>query len=191
MTEKHDYQRFRPNEIARSFPEIAETLLMDTYLTDEAAASARVFRVCRETPPHFHAGGDEYLYVLSGRGTFWMGDASNGGEFAPGDLLFFKRRIVHALPKILEAPLIFLSFDTPRRDPKDIIFVNPEDGTPESFIRGKRTMKFGRGRLFLARLSPLTSSDSRSCWRKLNSARKPCVLSFICGNAWAVLRKAC
>jgi len=137
MAEKHDYQRFKPHEIARSFPARAETMLLDTYLTDEPAASARVFRVYRETPPHYHAGSDEYLYVLSGRGTFWMGEASNGGEFAPGDLLFFKRTIVHALPKILEGPVVFLAFDTPRRDPKDIIFVNPEDGTPESFIRGK------------------------------------------------------
>jgi len=137
MAEEHDYQRFKPNEIARSFPETAETLLLDTYLTDEAAASARVFRVYRETPPHYHAGSAEYLYVLSGRGTFWMGDASNGAEFSPGDLLVFKHRIVHALPRILEEPVVFLAFDTPRRDPKDIIFVNPEDGTPESFIRRK------------------------------------------------------
>jgi hypothetical protein len=35
----------------------------------------------------------------------------------------------------------FLSFDTPRRDPKDIIFVNPEDGMPESFTRGKEERK--------------------------------------------------
>jgi mannose-6-phosphate isomerase-like protein (cupin superfamily) len=137
MAEKHNYQRFKPSEIARSFPETAETMLLDTYLTDEAAASARVFRVYRETPPHYHAGCDEYLYVLSGRGTFWMNDPSNAGEFAPGDLLFFKRTIVHALPKILEGPVAFLSFDTPRRDPKDVIFVNPEDGTPESFVRGR------------------------------------------------------
>ncbi len=66
-----------------------------------------------------------------------MGDASNGGEFAPGDLLFFKSRTVHALSKILDGPVVILSFDTPRRDPKDIIFVNPEDGTPETFVRGK------------------------------------------------------
>ena len=137
MADKPSYARFKPHEIAQSFPETAETLLLDTYLTDEAAASARVFRVYRETPPHYHAGSDEYLYVLSGRGTFWMGEASNGGEFAPGDLLFFKRGTVHALPDIVEAPVVFLSFDTPRRDPKDIIFANPEDGTPESFIRGK------------------------------------------------------
>jgi hypothetical protein len=33
---------------------------------------------------------------------------------------------------------VFLSVDTPRRDPKDIIFVNPEDGTPESFIQRQK-----------------------------------------------------
>ena len=75
MTEKQNFQRFRVNEVARSFPDTAETLLLDTYLTDEEAASARVFRVYRETPAHYHIGSDEYLYVLSGRGMFWMGDA--------------------------------------------------------------------------------------------------------------------
>jgi hypothetical protein len=35
-----------------------------------------------------------------------------------------------------EEPIIFLSVDTPPRDPKDVIFVNPEDGTPETFIKG-------------------------------------------------------
>jgi hypothetical protein len=39
------------------------------------------------------------------------------------------------MPDILEEPVIFLSVDTPRRDPKDVIFVNPDDGTPESFIK--------------------------------------------------------
>ena len=137
MDEKHDYNRFKPNEIARSFPETAQTLLIDTYLTNEPAASSRVWRVYRPLPPHYHAGCDEYLYVLSGKGTFWMSDDSNEREFAPGDLLFFKRRTVHALPKMIEAPVVFLSFDTPRRDPKDVIFVNPADGTPESFVRRK------------------------------------------------------
>jgi len=66
-----------------------------------------------------------------------MDDASNAGEFAPGQLMFFKRGTVHALPEILEGPVVFLSVDTPRRDPKDVIFVNPEDGTPETFIHQK------------------------------------------------------
>jgi len=53
-------------------------------------------------------------------------------------LLFFERGTVHALPDILEGPLIFLSIDTPRRDPKDVIFVNPGDGTPEGFIQADK-----------------------------------------------------
>src|ERR1035438_2243335 len=103
MADKQSFQRFHLNQVAESFPETAETMLLDTYLTNEEAASARVFRVYRETPAHYHVGSDEYLYVLSGRGTFWMGDSSNGAEFAPGDLLFFKRRVVHALPRMLES----------------------------------------------------------------------------------------
>ena len=64
-----------------------------------------------------------------------MEDESTSAEFGPGKLLFFKRGTVHAQPKILEDPVVFLSIDTPRRDPKDIVFVNPGDDTPESFIR--------------------------------------------------------
>jgi mannose-6-phosphate isomerase-like protein (cupin superfamily) len=129
------YARFKPHEIAQSFPDTAETMLLDRYLTNEAAASARIFRVYTGTPAHYHEGSDEYLYVLSGRGAFWMGDASNSSEFAPGDLLFFKRRTVHALPDIFEGPVVFLAIDAPRRDPKDIVFVNPAEGTPESFVQ--------------------------------------------------------
>lgn len=135
MTENNSSGRFHLHQIAAAFPETAETLLLDTYLTDEPSASSRVFRVYRATPAHYHINSDEFLYVLSGRGTFWMGDASNTGEFAPGDLLTFKRRTVHALPAITESPVVFLAIDAPRRDPKDVHFVNPEDGTPESFIR--------------------------------------------------------
>jgi quercetin dioxygenase-like cupin family protein len=135
LPENRNFSRFHLPEIARSFPETAQTMLLDTYLTREEAASARVFRVYQTTPPHYHNGSDEYLYVLSGRGSFWMENPENGSEFVPGDLLFFKRRVVHALPQILEGPVVFLAIDTPRRDPADIIFVNPDDGTPESFIR--------------------------------------------------------
>ena len=47
MTERKRFHHFKLNEIARAFPETAETLLLDTYLTDEEGASARVFRVYR------------------------------------------------------------------------------------------------------------------------------------------------
>ena len=130
-----DTGRFNIAQIAAAFPETATTLLLDHYLINREAASARVFRVYKPTPPHYHATCDEYLYVFSGRGTFWLENESATAEFGPGDLLFFKRGTVHALPKMLEEPVVFLSVDTPRREPTDIIFVNPEDGTPASFVK--------------------------------------------------------
>src|SRR4051794_32158361 len=60
-----DTGRFDLKAIAASFPESAQSLLLDHYLTDTPQASARVFRVYKPTPPHYHAGSDEYLYVLS------------------------------------------------------------------------------------------------------------------------------
>src|SRR5260221_2830421 len=130
-----DAGRFDIATVEPSLPETATTLLVYHYLTNREAASARVFRVYKPSPPHYHATCDEYLYLFSGRGTFGMEDESTTAEFGPGELLFFKRGTVHAQPKILEEPVVFLAIDTPRRDPKDIVFVNPEDGTPESFIR--------------------------------------------------------
>lgn len=131
--------RFDIAAIAAALPESATTMLVDTYLTDRPAASARVFRVYRPTPAHYHEGCDEYLYVLSGRGTFWIGDDSDEAEFGPGQLLFFERGVVHALPRLLEEPVVFLSVDTPRRAPTDVIFVDPGAGTAQSFMARNAT----------------------------------------------------
>ena len=127
--------RFDIHTIARSFPESADTLLLDQYLTDEPEASARVFRVYRGTPAHYHRHSDEHLYVVEGKGTFWIDEAASVASFAPGDLLFFKRGTVHALPEILESPVVFLAIDTPRRNPEDVVFVDPEEGTAAGFVR--------------------------------------------------------
>jgi mannose-6-phosphate isomerase-like protein (cupin superfamily) len=67
-------------------------------------------------------------------GTAWIGDPVTEAEFRPGQLLFFTPGTVHAMPKLFEHPVVFLSVDTPRRDPKDIIFANPQDGSPQSFM---------------------------------------------------------
>jgi hypothetical protein len=88
--------------------------------------------------------------VVSGRGTFWMSDPADVKEFRPGQLLFFKRGAVHAILDILETPLVFLSVDAPRRDPSDIVVVNPEDGTPEAFIRGRGLCPASRYSLHVA-----------------------------------------
>src|ERR1700744_4133966 len=131
--------RFDIKAIADALPDTAKTLLVDTYLTNREQASARVFRVYRPTPAHYHATCDEYLYVFSGGATFWMTDPATEAEFAPGQLLFFERNTVHAMPKLFEHPVVFLSVDTPRREPTDIIFVNPEDGSPQTFMARNAT----------------------------------------------------
>lgn len=130
--------RFDIAAMAASFPPAAATLLLDHYLVNRQPASARVFRVYQSTPPHYHLHSDEYLYVFSGRGTFWMNDESGKAEFGPGQLLFFERGTVHAMPDILEEPVVFLSIDTPRREADDVHFVNPADGTAASFIQANK-----------------------------------------------------
>jgi mannose-6-phosphate isomerase-like protein (cupin superfamily) len=111
-------------------------MLIDTRLTDLPNASSRIFRAYTPTPAHYHATCDEYLYVLSGRAMFFFGDQPPF-EVGPGQLIFFKQATVHGTTEILESPFVVLAVDTPRRDPGDVIFVNPADGTPESFIQSK------------------------------------------------------
>lgn len=123
--------------IAASLPEAADTMLVDTRLTDEPAASSRIFRAYHPVPRHYHATCDEYLYLLSGRATFEV-DGGAPRELRAGQMVFFKKGVVHAIPDLLEHPVIFLTVDTPRRDPRDVIFVNPEEGTVDSFIKAHK-----------------------------------------------------
>ena len=130
------YGAFDLEAIVKAFPPTSDTMLIDTRLTDEQEASCRVFRIYTDVPGHYHATCDEYLLVISGRGTIFIGD-SKPFEVAPGQLLFFKKGTVHGLT-VIEEPFVFLSVDTPRRHPRDIIFVNPADGTPDTFIQTKK-----------------------------------------------------
>ena len=127
---------FDIHAIAARFPDTAGTMLIDTRLTDEKEASSRVFRVYTPVPAHYHATCDEYLLVITGRASFFLGDKPPF-ELGPGQLVFFKRGVVHGAQEILEQPFVVFSVDAPRRDPKDVIFVNPKDGTPESFIQSR------------------------------------------------------
>jgi mannose-6-phosphate isomerase-like protein (cupin superfamily) len=136
MTESRTHAAFNLDEIVKRFPATAETMLVDTRLTDEQEASCRVFRIYRNVPPHYHATCDEYLLVLRGRGTIFIGD-SQPFEVSSGQLVFFKKRMVHGLT-IRDEPFVFLSVDTPRRDPKDVIFLNPEEGTADAFINTRK-----------------------------------------------------
>ncbi|HEX3892001.1 MAG TPA: cupin domain-containing protein [Terracidiphilus sp.] len=119
---------------AAKFPPTAGTMLLDMRLTDEPAASSRIFRIYRPVPAHYHKTCDEYLQVLLGRARFVV-EGPDPVELGPGQLLFFRRNTVHAIPEILEGPLVFFSVDTPRRDPADVTFVDPAHGTSREFIR--------------------------------------------------------
>ena len=66
-----------------------------------------------------------------------------GSKRQAGQLIFFKKSTVHAITLLDDQPLVFLAVDTPRRDPKDIHFVNPADGTPETFIQTSRNLLAG------------------------------------------------
>lgn len=121
-------------DLARRFPDRADTMLIDMRLTDEPAASSRVFRIYTTVPPHYHVTCDEYLFVISGRAMFTIGDRPPA-EVRPGQLVFFRKGVVHAIVPLGSEPLVFLSVDTPRRDPRDVVFANPADGTPDTFIK--------------------------------------------------------
>ena len=68
---------FDINAIANKFPASAETMLIDTRLTDEQEASCRVFRIYVDVPSHYHKTCDEYLFIVSGRGMDETGTVRN------------------------------------------------------------------------------------------------------------------
>jgi mannose-6-phosphate isomerase-like protein (cupin superfamily) len=120
--------------LARQFPPASDTMLLDMRLTDQPAASTRLFRIYRPVPAHFHQTCDEYLQVICGRGKFIV-EGAQPLELGPGQLLFFRRNLVHSIPEVLEAPLVVFSVDTPRRDPTDVHFVNQAEGNLAGFIK--------------------------------------------------------
>ena len=124
---------FDLHAIMERFPAQSDTMLVDTRIADEASASARVFRLYKEVPPHYHATCDEYLFVLAGRGTFRLGTDAPF-PIQPGQLVIFARGTVHSIT-VTDGPLVFYAVDTPRRPPTDVVFVNPDDGTPQTFIK--------------------------------------------------------
>ena len=120
-------------EIATRFPERAGSTIVDTYLTDQPSASSRLFRIYYPIPPHYHATCEEHLYLLTGRVMFIAGNEPPR-ILEPGQLVTFDRNVVHAISEVLAGPAVFLTVDTPRRVPGDVIYVNPEDAKIRPFV---------------------------------------------------------
>jgi len=132
-TESTPSATFDLQAVATSLPASADTMLVDVRLTDEPAASSRVFRIYRDIPAHFHRTCDEYLLVLRGRARFTVG-TTPPLDLGPSQLLFFQRSVVHSIV-VLEHPVVVFAVDTPRRDPSDVTFVHPASGTAQGFLR--------------------------------------------------------
>ncbi|RJS94066.1 cupin domain-containing protein [Salinisphaera sp. Q1T1-3] len=133
MTDNDRFAFHDVADIATRFPDQSDTILVDTYLTDSPEASARVFRIYHPLPAHYHINCDEHLYLYSGEVVFRIGDAAPR-TITPGQMVTFKRETVHAIEQITAHPAVFVTLDTPRRAPDDVVFVNPADARQRAFV---------------------------------------------------------
>ena len=124
---------FDIKEIVKRFPDKADSTIVDTYLTDEPSASSRIFRVYHPIPPHYHETCEEHLYLLTGKVSFAIADEAPR-TLTAGQLVTFERNTVHAITEVLESPAVFLTVDTPRRIPTDVVYVNPDDAKIRPFV---------------------------------------------------------
>jgi mannose-6-phosphate isomerase-like protein (cupin superfamily) len=120
-------------EVIAKFPDTAPTLLVDAYLSDRAEASIRLFRLYDTLPAHHHQQCDELLYLLRGRVRFEI-EGEPARELGAGQLVVFLRGVVHAVTPVGGDPAVFLSADTPRRDPKDVHFTDPAAARGKAFV---------------------------------------------------------
>lgn len=105
------------------FPDRAETMIVDSYLSDTPAASLRLFRIYHPLPRHYHRQCDEHLILMSGELDFFIEDEPPR-RLKAGQMVSFLRDVIHAVQPAGDAPVIFLSADTPRRAPDDVHFVD-------------------------------------------------------------------
>jgi len=83
--------RSTSRRIADALPSSAKTLLVDTYLTSREQASARVFRVYRPTPPHYHATATNISMCFRPRHLLDEGSGDQERVRTGDKLLFFER----------------------------------------------------------------------------------------------------
>jgi quercetin dioxygenase-like cupin family protein len=72
-------------------------------------------------PKHTHMGSDEIQYVISGSGTFWLGNEQR--EIHPGDLIIIPKGTVHAGSVPTSGEFKVLSIKLPPQAPGDIQMV--------------------------------------------------------------------
>jgi mannose-6-phosphate isomerase-like protein (cupin superfamily) len=126
------YGFFDLAEIKSRFPDHADSMIVDAYLSDHESASARLFRLYHPIPRHLHKSCDEHLILLDGEVDFTIADEPPR-RLRAGQMVTFLRNIVHGIqPADGAGPVVFFTVDTPRREPNDVHFVDPTE------VRGRR-----------------------------------------------------
>ena len=69
-------------------------------------------------PKHMHAEANEFQYVISGSGMFWLGDQMR--EVHPGDLIIIPKGTAHAGSVVSSGELKVLSIKMPPQNPGDL-----------------------------------------------------------------------
>ncbi len=121
------------NEVVDKFPAESDTIIVDSYLTDEPSCSCRVFRLYKSIPAHYHEGCNEILYLIRGKAKFRIGD-KDAEYLDPGMMVTFYRNVIHLIESIGNEQTVFLSCDTPRRALDDVHFINPEEVKSVKFV---------------------------------------------------------
>jgi mannose-6-phosphate isomerase-like protein (cupin superfamily) len=128
------YEFFDLTEITSRFPEHADSIIVDAYLSDRKSASSRVFRLYRPLPKHLHKTCDEHLVLLGGEVDFTIANEAPR-RLRAGQMMTFLRNTVHSImPVEGAAPGVFFTVDTPRRDPDDVHFVSPAEAAGLRFV---------------------------------------------------------
>lgn len=96
------------------------------FISSDSGVQIPLLNLYDAVPQHIHAGGDTFLYVLSGRGKFQIGDREPI-EVGAGTMLYWAAGVSHGMPEMIEEPVTMLAFDAPFRDPDDIIYTNPAE----------------------------------------------------------------
>lgn len=107
-------------------PKESKKVIEDQTIVKRPDAGVRVFRIYDRIPQHYHMESDAYLYILSGKARFKVGDAP-AQVAGPGDLLFWGKGVEHGNPEIIEGPIDILVFDAPSRNPSDVVWMNPTE----------------------------------------------------------------
>jgi len=113
-------------EYLDTLPKKSNKAIEDRTIVTMPRGGVRVFRLYKPSAPHYHAKSDAILYVLSGKGTYEVGDGKII-EAKPGTLMYWRAGTPHALIELQEGPQDILVFDVGVRNPSDIIFLDPKD----------------------------------------------------------------